>query len=438
MTFSQASEERGQNVPTTRAGEVGEDPRGRDDGLGWVSRALFGDRRVRLSLMSRPPQPPGWRTVARYAVLPDVAHARFLLPLGPPRLTAASVWSYNALRGGRTRLARAALGAAARLGAARLPVRRVLSVQIPSDVDSRELFVVDHLAEALGEAPLHAAIGVRPPDPHHKPTVQLFDDMGRPRGYAKVGWNPATRGLVRAEMATLAALPRHDRGDFPLVPHLRHGGDWAGRTIAVVAPLPVGVRRVPRPRWPYLSGMLAVARRQGRGPHRQLTGSPFLQGLAARAERAEREGCASAARAVRAVRALDEAHGATSVEFGAWHGDWVPWNLGMHGGRLVAWDWEHGGYDVPVGFDLAHHGFQCALTLDGDAAPVAARAAGRALEQHGAALGLDPAGQRLVLDTYLLELWLRTWAIASGGAGWNTLLHPCLLDVLDERLRAPR
>ncbi|MGA8112938.1 MAG: hypothetical protein WCA46_04665 [Actinocatenispora sp.] len=413
-----------------------DDPRGRDDGLGWVSRALFADERVRLSLSTRPDAVSGWRAVGRFAVLPDVSRARFLLPLGSPRITAASVLSYNALRGRGTRFARSVLGGLARAGVAELPVRRVLTVHVPSDVDSRELFVVHHLTDALGTGPLQAAIGVRPPDPHHKPTVQLFDRDGRPRGYAKVGWNGATRTLVRAEMAALAALPHTEHGDYPLVPRLRHGGEWAGRTIAVIAPLPAGVRRVPRPQWPYPSAMLAVARRNGPpAAGRPLAGSGYLTGLTDRAEGAVAAGCGAAARAVRAVRALDRRYGSTTVEFGAWHGDWVPWNLGTHEGRLVAWDWEHSTSDVPVGFDLAHHAFQRALTLDGRPAAGATRAAADALGQHGAALGLGREQQGLVLDAYLVELWLRTWTLAAGGAGWNAHLHPALLNVLDTRLR---
>ncbi|PWR12748.1 hypothetical protein DKT68_02545, partial [Micromonospora acroterricola] len=131
--------------------------------------------------------------------------------------------------------------------------------------------------------------------------------------------------------------------------------------------------------------------------------------------------------------ALARRHGGTAVEFGHWHGDWVPWNLGRHAGRLVAWDWEHSGPDVPVGFDLAHDAFQRSLVLRGEPAAVAAAAADGHLERHGERLGLGPAQRRLVVDAYLVEMWLRTWRLADAGAGWNAALHPALLDVIEKR-----
>jgi hypothetical protein len=409
------------------------DPRAGTGGLGWVCRALFAGDDVRVSVPGEPPA-DGWRTVGRFAVVPDAARARFLLPVASARVTAASLLCFNALREPRTRALRWALGVAARTGAARLLPS--LTVSIPSDVDGRDRYVVHHLAERLGGAELHAAIGVRPPDPHHKPTVQLFDPTGAPRGYAKIGWNGATRALVRTEAATLAALP--SGAGFPFVPRLRYAGEWRDRSIAVIEPLPADVRAVPRPDDPYPTELLAVARNGGAAtPPRPLRGSEFLIGLADGATGAVAAGCAEAGRAVRVAAALRARYGEVAVEFGHWHGDWVPWNLGTHRGRLVAWDWEHHAADVPVGFDLAHHGFQRALTLDGVPAAAATEAAAAALAGYGPVLGLDAGAQRAVLDCYLLELWLRTWRIADAGAGWNTLLHPHLLDVLADRLAQP-
>jgi hypothetical protein len=203
--------------------------------------------------------------------------------------------------------------------------------------------------------------------------------------------------------------------------------------IALVEPLPPAVRGVPADDPPRLAALLAVARR-GRppAPPRPLAGSAFLARLAAEAERAA-AGPPDGARAVAAVAALARRHGDTTVEFGHWHGDWVPWNLGVHAGRLVAWDWEHSGPDVPLGFDLAHDAFQRALVLRGAPAAAAARAVDAHLDRHGAGLGLDPAARRLVADSYLLEMWLRTWRLADAGAGWNAALHPALLDVVEKR-----
>ncbi|MDG4809218.1 hypothetical protein O7634_20915 [Micromonospora sp. WMMD1120] len=408
------------------------DPRSRVDGLGWVSRAVFPDDRVGLSVGGAPPA--GHRAVARYAVVPSVARARFLVPLGARRAGAASLLAYNALRPPKVRALRAVLGGLARFGRLGLAPFPTLTVSVPVGAPAGELLLTERLSADLGGAPLLAACGVRPPDPNGKPTLQLFTADGRPRGYAKIGWNGATRALVAAEAEALRSL-RTVGGvaDHPTPPRLLTETSWAGQVVAVIEPLPPAVRGVPVDDPPRVAAVLAVARRGGpAGTPRRLADSTFLRRLADQAGRAASVEPAGA-RAVAAVSALVRRHGDTTVEFGHWHGDWVPWNLGWHAGRLVAWDWEHSGPDVPVGFDLAHDAFQRALVLRGEPADVAAAAVDVHLDRHGDRLGLDAARRRLVADAYLVEMWLRTWRLADAGAGWNPALHPGLLDVIEKR-----
>jgi hypothetical protein len=407
------------------------DPRNRQDGLGWVTRAVFEDPRLHLRLhRGTLPAEPGLHPVAGYAVVPSVRRARFLLPIASRDVAVASTLAYNALRPARVRLNRLAVGALAGLGAIRLTGMPTLTVSVPDGADPAEMLLTEHLAALLGE-PLHAAVGVRPPDPHHKPTLQLFDDRGRPRAYAKIGWNAATRAMARAEAAALATLPRTGEG-LPDVPRLQRVVEWADRVVVLVEPMPGGVRRIERPGEPRVEAMLAVARRGGLpGTPRPLDGSPYLAALARRA----------AARAGERIGLLVDAlalrHGTTLCEYGDWHGDWVPWNLGRHAGRLVAWDWEHRAEGVPVGLDLAHQAFQTALQLRAMPVPEAAAEMDAWLDRHGPRLGLAAAQRRLVGDAYLAELWLRTAEIAAGGAGWNTRLHPALLDTIERRLGVP-
>ncbi|WP_406068310.1 hypothetical protein [Micromonospora sp. NBC_01638] len=406
------------------------DPRERQDGLGWVSRAIFADPRLWLHVGAGPAAVPrGHRPAARYAVVPSVKRAKFLLPLASRRVGAASTLAYNALRPPRVRANRLAVGLLAGLGATGRVRMPVLTVAVPDGVEPEELLLAEHLGRVEGRR-LHAAIGIRPPDPHHKPTLQLFDDRGLARAYAKIGWNDATRAMVAAEADALRELPR-DGGDFPDVPRLLRQLRWGDLAVTLVEPMPARVRRLPRPERPRAAAMLAVARRAGPArPLRPLAGSPFLADLTARAERAG----GPVAAAVAALAARD---GATALEFGHWHGDWVPWNLGTHRGRLVAWDWENSGADRPVGFDLAHQGFQCALSLAGQPAAEATAAMDDLLARHGDAFGLDPARRRLVADAYLVELWLRTAELAAGGGGWSGKLHPVLLHLLAARLSVP-
>jgi hypothetical protein len=412
------------------AGVAPGDPRDQQDGLGWVTRAIFPDPRLRLRVApaaaAAAGSEPGWQVAARYAVVPSVANARFLLPLASRRIGAASTLAYNALRPARVRANRLAVGVLAGLGLTGRAGMPVLTVSAPTGADLDGLLLTAHLGTVLGTR-VHAAIGIRPPDPHHKPTLQLFDDRGRPRGYAKIGWNAATRDMVHAEAAALRRLPR-GVGDFPDAPRLLREVAWGEQAITIVEPMPRRVRAVDHPDRPRLPAMLAVARRGGAATApRPLRGSPFLAGLH---ERAARYG----EQVLPAIRALERRDGDTVVEFGDWHGDWVPWNLGRHRGRLIAWDWENGGPDRPVGFDLAHQAFQTALSPRREPAADAATRMATVLEQHGGALGLGADQRRLVADAYLVELWLRTAELAAGAGAWNPKLHPALLEVLAERL----
>ncbi|MEV6630922.1 hypothetical protein AB0M54_09235 [Actinoplanes sp. NPDC051470] len=394
------------------------DPRSRTDGLGWVARAVFPDPMLRLTVGDQGPP------AVRYAVLPSLDDAKFLLPLASRRVTAASVLAYNALRPPRVRATRAVVGGLARaglLGLTRAPILTVTGGPL----------LWEHLADLLGTPRLHAAIGIRPPDPHHKPTLQLFDDQGRARGYAKIGWNAGTRAMVRDEAATLASLPP-PAADFPEAPGLLLHTQWQQREIAVIAPMPRQVRGVRRPASPRTAAMLAVARVAG--PRAPFASSSFLAGWRRRASgaglaAAESPGAITVDDAIEALVARD---GDLDLAFGHWHGDWVPWNMGRHDGRLLLWDWENSAPDVPLGFDLAHQFFQMALSGGAATGPSAA-AMDDALREHGRELGLDERRQRFVGDAYLIELWLRAYQL-SGGAGWNRRLHPALLDTLAGRL----
>jgi hypothetical protein len=382
--------------------------------LEWVVRAVLPGPDTRLVVGDDA------SAAARFAVVPSLENARFLLPLASRRVTAAAVLAYNALRPPKVRASRAVIGGLARLGALGLTRAPILSVHGGP-------LLWEHMAGLLGVDRLHAGIGVRPPDPHHKPTLQLFDDAGRPRGYAKIGWNDGTRAMVRAEVAALTALPPA-RGDMPAAPGLLLHTRWQDREIAVIEPMPRSVRRIDRPDTPRIAAMLAVARRGGAaGTPVPVDRSVFLDGWRRRS--------AGADPVIRAaVDALVARDGAMPLEFGDWHGDWVPWNMARHRGGLLVWDWENHASGVPVGFDLAHQAFQTALSTHGRPADGCARAVDEAMRSHGPALGLDDARQRFVADAYLVELWLRTYELSHGGAGWNPKLHPALLDVLTSRL----
>jgi hypothetical protein len=195
-------------------------------------------------------------------------------------------------------------------------------------------------------------------------------------------------------------------------------GEGAQRQDYVAAaPLPADVRGVTPDAPPEIAAVLAVARAGGPPAERiALANGPVAARLTGR------------------LAPVLARHGDVALEFGRWHGDWVPWNLAYSGARLVAWDWEHSATGMPVGSDVVHQAFQVALTLRHEDAAGATRAAETTLATHAGRLGLAPDAVPAVVDVYLAELWLRTQRLAAGGAGWNAKLHPALLDVLRARL----
>ncbi|GIH76242.1 hypothetical protein Plo01_26710 [Planobispora longispora] len=373
--------------------------------------------------------PAGHRVVERYAIVPDPARARFLVPLTTRASAAASVGRYNGLRPLRTRAARTLLGLGFRSGLAPLLMRRTLVISAPGDLPDASLadhLLTAHLSGILG-GPLAAGISVREPDPNLKPILQLFRPDGQPAGFAKIGWNEATRRLVTREARATAAV----RHAVPArLPELVHHGSWRGREVVVTAPLPPGVRRHPDPDRPLDPRIpLSIAESTGISTM-PLAESGYWRRLAAEAGGMAGE---TPAAIVAAMRRIEAVHGRTRVRFGRWHGDWTPWNLGWDGQDLWIWDWEHSTAEVPVGFDLLHWRFQVAVAMRDlplDDGVEAVRAAARAeLGEAGV-----PAGDRgLLAALYLLEMFVRTCRLEQGGGGWHSRVFPeAMLPILRE------
>jgi hypothetical protein len=413
-----------------------DDPRSRHDGLGLLTTALFPDPRVRLHVgaaRSQPALPPDHVQLTSYAVVPSASRPRFLVPLLSRRTASKSLRHYNALRRRKVRAARVGLSMLARLGAFNLPAASRLTVTAPAEIAQADMDLIHHLSIELGLSDLAGACGVRTPDPNYKPTVQLFDNSGCPVGFAKVGWNDATRSLVAAEARALQQVP-HASPDHPIVPRVLLTTEWRGQTVVVVEPLPSRIRRIGRSEAVRVTEALVIARRGGPPkPPQALAASPFIKRTLQAARSPMVHDAIGDVLAVLTER-FARLSGDTAVEFGWWHGDWVPWNLGTVDGRLVAWDWEHSGPDMPVGSDIAHDALQRAIVLDGLDVSAAVERVRSQLVRTSPQLGLSTIQRDVVLVAYLIEMWLRTHRLAAGGGGWNPSLHPGLLHEVERRL----
>jgi hypothetical protein len=404
------------------------------EGLEWLIGALWGAPEVRVGLGDV--VPAGFRVVETYAVLPDARRAKFLIPLDDRRSAAASVASYNALRPPRVRIARAAVGAGIRTGAAAPFLRSRLKVCAPNDASADDLsgwLISEHLRRVFDEPAVHSAIGIGRPGPFRKPVLQAFRPDGSVLGYVKTGWNDVTRSLVRTEAEMLEACAER-RPASMLVPKPVHHGAWRDLETVVASPLPLGIRRYrPWRETPPLEATRDVAALFGRRSAPLAAGNYWartVRRLESLTPRVEQE-VATAADAY--ASDVADRDGGRVLEFGAWHGDWAPWNMARLDDGLVVWDWEHGGRDVPFGFDPLHFQFQLAFIADQlplhDALARTSELATPSLE----ALGLSPDRIAATVRLHLLEVFLRYQEAMLAGAGHNPRFFPEVVRILRER-----
>ncbi|MGP4026729.1 hypothetical protein [Actinomadura sp. 3N407] len=384
--------------------------------------------------------PGGFEPTETFAPVPRAKGARFLVPMTSRRTAAASL-SGSGQGSRKDRLVRAGLGLGFSTGLARLLLRDRITVGMAPEAlaaDPAGHALRAHLETVLKVPGLTYGVGVRPLRPNSKPTLRLFDRTGALAGFAKVGWNDATRALVRTEAEVTAevtaALSGTGAGGRLGVPRLLHHGPWRDRLVTVTAPLPARLRGHADPDTPPGPRVMLDIAESGDTGSRPLVSSALWRSL-----RGELEVLRQSLTEPRLADALggflkrvEAAHGTAELPVGRWHGDWVPWNLGWHQGVPQIWDWEHSTAEAPLGFDLLHWRFQVAFILRdrplADAVRAVRDAARDELEPFGVPTPLRP----LVGWLYLAEMTTRACRLRRGGGGWNPKLYPGVIEVLEE------
>ncbi|SDR68166.1 phosphotransferase [Actinopolymorpha singaporensis] len=363
------------------------------------------------------PLPQDHRVVREYALLPDRRQPRLALPVGTPRVAAELFRKYSQGLSRRERYSRAAMArlAGTRLGNSAVarfaPDRLTVSVPAGRPVESIE----DHLSQLLGSDVL-VTVGVGPPRANRKPILRALTPDGRTLAFVKVGSSPVTTELVRGEAEALGLYwSAGPAGQLVRAPRVLHHGRWRSLELLVLEPMLPGRTRWSRPDVPTaamaeLGGRLGTTRRP-------LDRSLVWEG--ARAGPPALTDPDQAAALARIVATVERRFGSTPLTFGAWHGDWTPWNMAWDDDQVLLWDFERFAVGVPLGFDLAHYRLQSMLRSYGEAA--AAERARAGLLTGGAARGSageaagdcapgdDPEAVQVV---YLVEL-ARRYAVAS-------------------------
>jgi hypothetical protein len=362
--------------------------------------------------------------VAEYLVVPSRHRPRLLVPMLSPTVAAAAVRRYAEPQSRMARLKRDAVVAAVHTRAAGLLFRDRIRVTGPVSAG-----IDGYLSDAL-RRDLAVSIHIGPARANRKPVLQLLSPDGDTFAFGKLGTGPLTRSLVKAETAALTTLAGSGLTKLT-VPRVLHAGTWRTMQVLVQSALPVWLPRAPLTPRRLTAAMVDIAGCRGitTGP---LTGSGYwheLRGrLAAVADRPEGSGLAAA------VDVLAAHSGETALRYGAWHGDWAPWNMANLADTLLVWDWERFATGVPLGFDAIHHELQKRIQSTGDARAAVEATVHRA-DDLLAPFGVAPVAREITALLYLVDLAVRYLTDKQAEAGARLgVLGTWLLPVLIRRV----
>ena len=328
-----------------------------------------------------------------WLVLPSLSRPILLVP---PRSAAAAA-ALQPTGTGRSQLPMRALALLQRHRLLRLlPLPRLVVTGAPGP-DAVEgllrdaLGPVDDLVVRLGRRRFNRALVLLP-----------FGDGGRLLGVVKVARGAAPRRVLRQEHDTLVkAHERHVPGLRVPAPMLyAERGD-----LGYFAMSPLTSTELSRPRPVPVRQMRALAE-LGRGPSLPLRSTRAVERLRRRV--ATLEDLEQRAWTRAALETLLWQLGEVEVPQGAWHGDFVPWNMAREGDDVLLWDWEHFDLEALSAWDHLHYLAQDLRMRVGTTPQVEDTWLAEAEHALAGDWHLDDERQRqAVLRAYLLEINLR-------------------------------
>ena len=295
----------------------------------------------------------GFTYARRFAAVPNLANARWFIPLDIPAVTAAGFGLYSpAKRIARLKLSAVRLAARVGLGgwyrdevwvAARTepPLERLIRRVLPGK-----------------EPRLALSAGAPEPARNRKVSAAVIGIDGTTLAFVKLPTSPLAIDLVHKEADALAALGRQLDTDQQLVPRLLFAGDSDGRYALVQAPLPGK---------PTAAKLTGAHRRfltslQTPTDKRPATSFAFFQTLLTRVNALGED----ASDLADALHAAEPVLAGSIVPRTVIHGDFAPWNVRLRAGNtsVSAFDWEYGVIDGLPLIDETHFDIQIGLLLN--------------------------------------------------------------------------
>lgn len=293
--------------------------------------------------------------VATYAVLSRGDRPRLVVPLESKKAAATALDRVTNDESTRRRTIRRLLATSARTGVL-FPLLRHRFVSTAGADGSLE----GHLADAVGLDHVELAVTIGPPRPNRKPVIQIMDESGETKAYAKVGWNGLTRQLVTQEAAVLRSVDRTGLRRLRL-PAVVHSGPFRDLDLLVVEALEPSPGETVEARDPT-AGEISELRSLRTERHNPLSDDAYWTGLLTRIDRL---GSAAGDELARQAHLVAEGLDGAPVVFAGGHGDWTPWNMVATDRHLYVWDWERAVSEVPFPLDVIHYHTQRAWFRSG-------------------------------------------------------------------------
>jgi hypothetical protein len=277
-----------------------------------------------------------------YAVVGGRSNARWwLVPLDSGRITASGLALFQPLLTS-ARIMKSIAITLSRLGLSGLWVRQRVYL-------SGESALRCHFQST---EPLTFAYFTGTDSPHRKVAVQIMDDQGRLKGFAKLTRNPQVRTLLAHEAATL----KHVRTlglQTAYVPKVLFFCEQGERTLLVTDTLKT--HRTPTTtKFTAAHGAFVLELVQKTTTTHPIYAGDIAKGFRARLDRIRPQLDKTWLRRLDTAIGSLEAQPALELNAGLCHGDFTPWNTYMANGRLYVFDWEYAEDACPVGQDIIH------------------------------------------------------------------------------------
>lgn len=400
-------------------------------GLDWACRLLFeADDRV-VTRRRGQAAPSGFARAETYLALPRAANPRLLVPLGSPRAAATALARNHDATSKKARLARAALGAGLRAGVTQRLADRVDVFADPSltPAERPQHLLSEHLRDVFGRRDLELAVILGVPRLNRKPVLQVLAGDGAVVGYVKAAWNDLTSVLVRNEARVLADLAAAGPSTFT-PPALVAAGPWRELELICASALPSADRPDAAQIFePPMAVIAEIAGLWGRSTAR-LADSPYWTGVR------ERLAPEAGDTLRKAVDWIEQRFGATEMAFGAWHGDFTPWNMARLDDRTYVWDWERAA-PAPAGLDLLHFLFQTQCRFGGGSPERAVELTSERTPSLLHSIEVPPDSERALWSVYRLELLFRyDEAREAGVLARPSKIHAGILEMFARDMEA--